>query len=105
MGNGLVIRERYRLEQWRGWISERQRSGKSVREFCCEMGLKPNSYYYYLRKMRNQIAEEPTIFSVDFQEVTPNPAPFVLCYCGATMELDGRDEATLRTVFAALKSL
>ena len=105
MGNGLVVRESYRLEQWRGWISERQRSGRSVKEFCAEVGLNPDSYYYYLRKIRNQIAEEPTIFSMDFQETPTASRPLVLHYCGATIELDTRDQAALRVVLEALKSL
>lgn len=46
MGVQETTRE-YRLRQWMRIISERNVSGKTVKNWCEEQGIKPKSCYYW----------------------------------------------------------
>ena len=41
-----------RMNKWRRLIHERQQSGQSVRTWCLQNGIRENSYYYWLRIIR-----------------------------------------------------
>ena len=41
-----------RMNEWRQLIHERQQSGQSVRTWCLQNGIRENSYYYWLRIIR-----------------------------------------------------
>ena len=41
-----------RMNKWRRLIHERQQSGQSVRTWCQQNGIRENSYYYWLRIIR-----------------------------------------------------
>ena len=41
-----------RMNEWKQLIHERQQSGQSVRTWCLQNGIRENSYYYWLRIIR-----------------------------------------------------
>ena len=43
-----------RMNEWRQLIQERQQSGQSVRAWCQQNGIRENSYYYWLRIIREE---------------------------------------------------
>ena len=43
-----------RMNEWRQLIHERQQSGQSVRAWCFQNGIRENSYYYWLRLIREE---------------------------------------------------
>ena len=43
-----------RMNEWRELIHERQQSGQSVRAWCRQNGIRENSYYYWLRIIREE---------------------------------------------------
>ena len=43
-----------RIIEWRQLIHERQQSGQSVRIWCLQNGIRENSYYYWLRIIREE---------------------------------------------------
>ena len=43
-----------RIIEWRQLIHERQQSGQSVRAWCLQNGIRENSYYYWLRIIREE---------------------------------------------------
>lgn len=43
-----------RMNKWRQLIHERQQSGQSVRAWCRQNGIRENSYYYWLRIIREE---------------------------------------------------
>ena len=43
-----------RMNEWRRLITERQQSGQSVRAWCLQNGIRENSYYYWLRIIREE---------------------------------------------------
>lgn len=47
-----------RMNEWRQLIHERQQSGQSVRAWCQRNGIRENSYYYWLRIIREEALRE-----------------------------------------------
>ena len=47
-----------RIIEWRQLIHERQQSGQSVRAWCLQNGIRENSYYYWLRIIREEALRE-----------------------------------------------
>ena len=47
-----------RMNEWRQLIHERQQSGQSVRAWCLQNGIRENSYYYWLRIIREEALRE-----------------------------------------------
>ena len=43
-----------RIIEWRQLIHARQQSGQSVRAWCLRNGIRENSYYYWLRIIREE---------------------------------------------------
>lgn len=53
-----TINDSARLNQWNLTIQECRNSGVSVRKWCQQNDVSEASYYYYLKKMKNQIKDE-----------------------------------------------
>ena len=51
------VKTQFRLEQWKKLISECQASGLSVRNWCNQNDIREQTYYYYLKKIREQSIE------------------------------------------------
>ena len=47
-----------RMNEWKHLIHERQQSGQSVRAWCRQNGIRENSYYYWLRIIREEALRE-----------------------------------------------
>ena len=45
----------YQLQQWRTIIQERNNSGLTINEYCNQNGLSRNSYFYWLRLIREEV--------------------------------------------------
>ena len=57
MGEMLAVRDAYRAQEWAMRIQECNASGLTKREFCQQRGISEKSFYYWLRKLRTQMAE------------------------------------------------
>ncbi len=69
-GNGMkakttalaAVKQDVRLQEWSAQIEAQQASGLTVRQWCIENGVKPKTYYYHLKKVREQFLDSsPTI--------------------------------------------
>ena len=56
--NTQKVTQKYRMSQWIQIIQKRHDSGQNVKDFCEEMGIKKNSYYYWQRKVREAACTE-----------------------------------------------
>ncbi|MCI0626028.1 MAG: hypothetical protein L0387_31035 [Acidobacteria bacterium] len=94
-----------RANQWRGRITEQERSGVSVRQFCREQQLQERSFYAWRKRL---CTEQPLRFAL----LEPTAAAI---FIGSTVELvlptgerlrigAGVDARTLRTVLEALRA-
>ena len=57
MADVLAVRDEYRAQTWARLIQECNNSGLTKREFCQQRGISEKSFYYWLRKLRRQMAE------------------------------------------------
>ena len=55
MADVLAVRDAYRAQQWEMVVQECAASGLSNREFCRQRGILEKSFYYWQRKLRQQI--------------------------------------------------
>lgn len=108
-----------RLEQWRKIIADCQNSGMAVYKWCRQNGIKEQSYYYYLKKLRKQELqslpvslpqpkETPTIFkSLEIQSPIPNHKPAVIIrLSNAAVEInEGTSQQTVQAVLLALQNI
>jgi len=102
----VVVGERSatKAEQWRERITEQERSGMSVRQFCKQQGLAEHCFYGWRKRLRT---EGPLRFAL----LEPSGAALAK---GSTVELvlptgerlriaAGADAATIRAVLEALR--
>ena len=90
------VKTQLRLEHWKQLISECQASGMSVCSWCKENNVSEPSYYYYLKRLRQQ-----AIVSL------PNTkAAVIIRLPQATLEIaDGTSQQTIQAVLLALQSV
>ncbi|ADU21976.1 IS66 family insertion sequence element accessory protein TnpA [Ruminococcus albus] len=50
-----TIKKEMQLQEWSAQIKAQQASGLTIREWCKEKGIKPNTYYNRLRKVRRKV--------------------------------------------------
>lgn len=60
-----TVKQELRLQEWSAQIEAQQSSGLTVQKWCEENGLSTKTYYYRLRKVREQCLDfAPTIVPV-----------------------------------------
>lgn len=72
MTDVLAVRDEYRAQNWAMVIQECSNSGLSNREFCRQRGISEKTYYYWLRKLRSQMAQAAAPQLVQLEPL-PNP--------------------------------
>ena len=106
MADVLAVRDEYRVQAWAMLIQECNNSGLTKREFCQQRGISEKSFYYWLRKLRSQMAEDtgPQLVQLD-----PAPATddmLQIQYRGAELKLPvGVDMDAVAALLRYLQSL
>jgi hypothetical protein len=69
----------YQLKEWADRITNRSRSGQSVRAWCAENSISPRVYYYWLKRVREYAAQFLTEVTTRNMAMTPvdKSAPMV----------------------------
>ena len=49
-----VVKQKVRLQEWSAQVEAQQASGLTVPQWCAENGIKTKSFYYRLRRVREQ---------------------------------------------------
>ena len=52
-----AVKQDVRLQEWSAQIESQQASGLTVQQWCAENGIKPKTYYYHLKKVREQFLD------------------------------------------------
>ena len=98
-----------RVELWVERIAECRSSGKSVRAWCREHEISEKTYYYWQRRLYQQMittAETVRFAEVSCQEETSlnSGATAKISLSGATVEVyPGADEQMIQTILQALR--
>ena len=108
MADVLAVRDEYRAQNWTMVIQECSNSGLSNREFCRQRGISEKTYYYWLRRLRSQMAE---VAGPQLVQLEPSPVPvqedmLQIQYRGAELKLPaGVDMDAVTALLRSLQSL
>ena len=50
----VTLKKKIRLQKWKQQIEEQKSSGLSVQEWCIQNGINLKTYYYHLRRVREE---------------------------------------------------
>ena len=64
----VAVKQDVRLQEWAAQLEAQQTSGMTVPEWCAANGIKTKSFYYHLRKVREQYIQSA-------QAIVPVPVP------------------------------
>lgn len=63
------VKREVRLHEWRMQIEAQQASGTTVQQWCADNGINPKTYYYRLRRVREQCVDtEPSIVPITLSQ-------------------------------------
>ena len=108
MADVLAMRDEYRAQNWTMVIQECSNSGLSNREFCRQRGISEKTYYYWLRKLRSQMAEVagPQLVQLEPSPVQVQEDMLQIQYRGAELKLPvGVDMDAVAALLRSLQSL
>ena len=106
MADVLAVRDEYRAQTWAMLIQECNNSGLTKREFCQQRGISEKSFYYWLRKLRSQMAEAagPQLVQLDPRVVSNDMLQ--IQYRGAELKLPtGVDIDAVASLLRSIQSL
>ena len=106
MADVLAVRDEYRAQTRAMLIQECNKSGLTKREFCQQRGISEKSFYYWLRKLRSQMAEAagPQLVQLDPRGVSNDMLQ--IQYRGAELKLPtGVDIDAVAALLRSIQSL
>lgn len=103
MGEGLAMRDVYRAQEWTALIQECNASGMTRRAFCQQRGISEKSFYYWLHKLRNQLAEAAMPQLVPLEPLPAAEEALRIQYRGAELKLPAG--VSIDAVAAILRSI
>ena len=106
MADVLAVRDEYRAQTWAMLIQECNSSGLTKREFCQQRGISEKSFYYWLRKLRSQMAATVGPQLVQLDPVSAPEDMLQIQYRGAELKLPaGVDIDAVATLLRSLQTL
>ena len=106
MADVLAVRDEYRAQNWAMVIQECGNSGLSNREFCRQRGISEKTYYYWLRKLRSQMAETVAPQLVPLEPVAELDDLLQIQYRGAELKLPaGVDMDSVAALLRSIQAL
>lgn len=106
MADVLAVRNEYRAQSWAAVIKECNASGLSNREFCQQRGISEKSFYYWLRKLRSQMAEASAPQLVRLDHATEESGVLEIRFRGAELKLPaGVDIDAVAAILRSVQSL
>ena len=106
MADVLAVRDEYRAQQWAMVMQECAASGLSNREFCRQRGIAEKSFYYWQRKLREQIVESASPQLVPLEPPAASEERLCIQYRGAELRLPaGVDMDAVAAILRSLQSL
>ena len=101
------VKNEVRLKMWAETIQACTSSGLTVAQWCSNNNLNIKTYYYRLRKVREnlcEIKERQNIVAVNFPEKAKADSKITIKASGMTIELSAEVSAiTLQTIIEALR--
>lgn len=77
MSNVQALKRQLSMQQWSAIIEDRIVSGLKVDEYCEKNGISRNSYFYWLRKIREEMAVSSAANGTELLSATPEQGALV----------------------------
>ena len=106
MADALAARDEFRMTQWTQVIQECRESWLSNREFCRQRGIAEKTYYYWLKKIRESLAEQvaPQLVPLDRNDASQSLDMIRIQYREATIQVPGKTNIdAIATLLQALQ--
>ena len=107
-----TVTKNVRLQQWSSIIQDCKASGLKVDDYCSEHNISRNSYYYWLRKIKeaaieqsgNIFAEVNQSYQASFA-ADSDASPVSICIGDAVIHVnEGTSEHLLQSVIGAIRN-
>ena len=108
MADVLAVRNDYWAQSWALLLQECSESGLTNREFCRQRGISEKSFYYWLHKLRNQLAEAAAPQLVPLEPFPASGAEEMLQikYRGAELKLPANiDMAAVAALLSSIQAI
>lgn len=113
------VKTKFRLEQWTQLIQDQRSSGMSVKAWCQQTQIKETSYYYWLKRIRQQACSKeivatqlepdgPVTFAklpISLGKTNRSPAMVINLPSASIEVMDGAAPETIEAVLLAMKVL
>lgn len=112
------VKQRYRKEEWKQLILDYQSSDMKLLDWCSSRGVTKDKYYYWLRKIREEVCESNLPMPTKKQEVATfkklevispvvnTQAAVIIRLPNATIEItEGTSQQTIQAVLLALQNV
>ena len=102
MDKVAMVKREVQLAEWAAQVQECRNSGLSVTQWCANHGMKTKTYYYRLKRLRENVCEQ-IAFPVGRIETPVSSGMVTVRVRDITVEItDGTSEATIAAVIRAL---
>ena len=73
MAEARAVKKQLSMQYWASIIADRKSSGLNIDEYCKENNISRNSYFYWLRQIRENVASsiDATELSLPLSNATP----------------------------------
>jgi len=96
----------YRRQGWAELIRQRQESGMTVTGFCEAKGLKAKTYYYWLRKLREEVCRQAVVaVPMQPEPVEPKDGSVAVKLCMGDLVAEISNGASAVTIEAVVRAL
>ena len=88
----VLVKKKIRLQEWEHQIEEQKSSGLNVQDWCTQNGIKVKTYYYHLRRVREEVLNRSRTENKQVQNDTVRavvPIPTVPSDRNITIEKNG----------------
>ena len=113
------VKTKFRMEQWIQLIQDQQVSGLSIKAWCQRTQIKETSYYYWLKRIRQQACSQkmattqleldgPVTFAklpINLEKTNRGPAVVINLPTASIEVMDGAAPETIEAVLLAMKVL
>lgn len=106
MADVLAVRDEYRAQTWAMLLQECRASGMTNKDFCEQRGVSEKSFYYWQRKLRQQIVETTSPQLVQLDPAPETDDTLQIRYRGAELRLpNGVDLEAVAALLRSVQSL
>lgn len=106
MADVLAVRDEYRAQQWATLIQESKTSGMTNKDFCELRGVSEKSFYYWQRKLREQVLEAAAPQLVPLDRPAERSEVLQISFRGAELKLPaGIDMDSVTALLRSIQSL